>query len=146
MREGGDDVAWVGKALTVGRRGFGRCMGQCRRLQILLKHLQGRPGWWGGGVGAVRAVGAVSDRGWRRRRVGGQSADGGGDGQGTGQEHGKASSTGRGGHGRTGQGRARQGRGRGEGLNGVIAVWVGGEAVGAVGVGAEGVWADMEAF
>ena len=32
MRERGDDVVWVGKALTaVGRRGFGRCLGQCRR-------------------------------------------------------------------------------------------------------------------
>ena len=47
-------------------------------LEILVKHLQGRPGWVGGGVGAVRAVGAVSEGGWRRRRVGGQSADGGG--------------------------------------------------------------------
>ena len=36
----------------------------------------------GGGVGAVRAVGAVSEGGWRRRRVGGQSADGGGGGEG----------------------------------------------------------------
>ena len=66
VREGGDDVEWVGKALTaVGRRGFGTVngavfFGEALKAVWVVGSVEG-------GVGAVRAVGAVAVRRWGRR-------------------------------------------------------------------------------
>ena len=98
---GGSEGRWgrwgVGAVGAVGAVSAEGVWAHIGSLKILLKHLQGRPGWWGrwggwcgGGENGARAAKwgqwqrsrGGSEGGWRRRRVGGQSADGGGDGEG----------------------------------------------------------------